>query len=71
MNDPGPVERDFIHADNPKAIEQFGNAPILGTIPFLPGLASDPRDAASWRAFEEALTGLPAILAAVGARGDA
>ncbi len=49
-------EEQFIEADNPEAIAQFGDVKVLGKIRYVNGL--NPKKKAIWEHFEEDLTGL-------------
>lgn len=58
---------DFIRRDNPAAIERMACVPILGIMPWLPGLHAISVDPAhpDWGAFDRDLTGWDRLLAAV------
>ena len=62
LNDADAAEDDFIRRDNPRAIEQFGDAPILGDIRFVAELHQESPPASAWDRFDEAMTGFPEIL---------
>jgi dethiobiotin synthase len=57
------AEDGFIADDNPAAIAHFGEVPILGRVGYLD---ISPDKEQLWRDFEEAMTGMQAILDAVG-----
>ena len=63
--DASPEQDDFIRRDNPKAIASFGDVKILADIPFIPGLATEKPDQASWRAVEKTFTDIDTILDAL------
>ncbi len=42
FNETENVPLDFIREDNPRAVETFGNVPVLGNMDYLPGLDADP-----------------------------
>lgn len=45
FNETEPVPDDYIRRDNPRAVEAFGKAPVLGNMDFLPALDADPAKA--------------------------
>jgi dethiobiotin synthase len=57
--DPTGIEEDFISADNPGTIAQFGNIEILGNLPHLPDLTPDNPE--FWTRFNQSIPGLPKI----------
>lgn len=66
FNETEDVSPDFIREDNPRAVQQFGNVPILGNVDYLAGVDENLDEA--WARFEECLTGLDAIVPGVPAR---
>ncbi len=54
------LEEQFIEADNPRAIAQFGGVEVIGKIRYLDNL--NPKKAEIWDHFEEDMTGLKNIL---------
>ena len=65
LSDSSAGPGDFVRADNPSAIAQFGRVEILGEIPFVDGLAQPAPPESAWRAFEESLPGLAKMLEAL------
>ncbi len=55
---------DFIRADNPRAVETFGKAPILGNMDFLPDFAANP--AKALQGSEKFLPGLARVFPELG-----
>jgi dethiobiotin synthase len=45
FNETEDVPSDYIRDDNPRAVEAFGNVPVLGNMDYLPGVDGDPANA--------------------------
>ncbi len=61
---PSHPENRFIEDDNPKAIAEFGDVKVLGSIRYLPDL--DAEDNEVWEYFEEDMPGFSSILDVIG-----